>query len=236
MFNKQKKSKCSKTPEIPQEFSKVCAINVKLVEFDTNEKNALLKQHNELRNHIASGKHKRYNSAQKMAVMRWDTTLERMASLNIKQCNFAHDQCRNTYKYLYSGQNLGIREVSIAAKSRSEIMKNYQDLINIWISEGDLYCDQSFIEAFRLHPKYPSLMIGHFTEMVKEENMFVGCSGSHYFKNKRYFYTIACNYATTNFLGEKIYHSGPPCSGCLTGCHTNYSALCSEKEYYKLVY
>lgn len=169
-----------------------------------------------------------------MAVMRWDSTLEQMASLNIKQCNFAHDQCRNTYKFMYSGQNLGIREVSVAAKSRKDIMKNYQDLIKIWISEGDI-CDQSFIEAFRLHPKYPKIMIGHFTEMIKEENIFVGCSGSHYSKNKRHFYTIACNYATTNFLGEKIYHSGPPCSGCLTGCHTKYSALCSEKELYKVV-
>jgi len=58
-------------------------------------------------------------------------------------------------EFPYSGQNLGIREVSAKAHNRTELMEQFMVLLRIWEEEGDLYCNQSFIEAFRPHP-HPS--------------------------------------------------------------------------------
>lgn len=79
-----------------------------------------------------------------------------------------------------------------------------------------------------------SIQIGHFTEIIRDENPFVGCSAIEFSHATNWFYLIACNYATNNFLGEKVYASGDTCSACLTGCHRDYKALCSENEYYQL--
>lgn len=193
----------------------------------------ILNQHNELRNLIASGSHRLYKPAKKMAFMQWEKSLSYVSSFNLKTCEFQHDDCRNTFEFKYSGQNLGIREVQTRAKDRRILMNHFIELIKKWALEGDLYCNQTFIDYFKPHPNH-SFMIGHFTEMVREENAFVGCSGSEYSKRNRWFYSIACNYATNNFYGETVYSSGPSCSACLTGCHKTYTSLCSEFEKYKL--
>lgn len=41
-----------------------------------------------------------------MAAMLWDDELSQMACLNVKRCVFEHDECRNTARFRYSGQNL----------------------------------------------------------------------------------------------------------------------------------
>jgi hypothetical protein len=76
--------------------------------------------------------------------------------------------------------------------------------------------------------------IGHFTEMIRDENPYVGCSAIEFSLGEKWTYLIACNYATNNFYGERIYATGKSASGCLTGPHRNYKALCSENEFYYL--
>lgn len=161
--------------------------------------------HNKIRNFVASGNHSLYNSAERMAFMKWDKSLAFVASFNVRSCEFQHDLCRNTSKFKerranllplpfpknlrlalspvnnlscflfevdqnlsmhkiikiciilpekfgYSGQNLGIRTISQRATSRKEIFKHFQVLINLWIDEGNLYCNQDYIDSFRPHP------------------------------------------------------------------------------------
>lgn len=79
-----------------------------------------------------------------------------------------------------------------------------------------------------------SYSIGHFTEIVRDENSFVGCSGVEFAGKNTWNYQITCNYATNNFYGERVYETGKECSACLTGCHEEYTALCSEDEFYRL--
>ena len=55
-------------------------------------------------------------------------------------------------QFKYSGQNLGIRETSKRAINRKEMTEHFMALINIWIAEGSLFCNQTFIDSFRPHP------------------------------------------------------------------------------------
>lgn len=81
---------------------------------------------------------------------------------------------------------------------------------------------------------FRSFQIGHFTEIVRDENAFVGCSAIEFEDDNNWNYLLACNYATNNFLDEPIYVSGASCSACSSGCHRIHKALCSQHEHYQL--
>lgn len=53
---------------------------------------------------------------------------------------------------MYSGQNLAIRDISQKAASRKEMMSHFVALMKLWIDEGDVCCNQSFVDTFRPHP------------------------------------------------------------------------------------
>lgn len=68
--------------------------------------------------------------------------------------------------------------------------------------------------------------IGHFTQLVKDDSMQIGCAESKYNQNGFYYSYIVCNYGKTNIIGQATYESGTACSGCNNGCDEDYSALC----------
>lgn len=69
-------------------------------------KKILVDTHNEKRNLIAGGGDAKLSPACRMATMEWDDELANLAALNVMQCKMAHDKCRNTDAFKYSGQNL----------------------------------------------------------------------------------------------------------------------------------
>ncbi|CRL03994.1 CLUMA_CG017112, isoform B [Clunio marinus] len=213
-------------------YESSCPVETTFIDFKLEERKVITGLHNEIRNLIASGQNERFKSAQRMAFMKWSKSLTYVSSFNVLKCEFSHDRCRNTKRYKYSGQNLGIRQTSNRAANRTELMNHFSDLIRLWIEENK-YCNQSFIDFFEPHPN-TSIQIGHFTVMVRDENPYVGCSAVEYFLDNDWFYMIACNYATNNFHSEGVYVPGKSCSGCHTGCHANYTALCSQNETYLL--
>lgn len=56
---------------------------------------AILGIHNELRNKIALGKVKNYDSAAHMATMEWDDGLASLATLNVYRCEKKSDNCKS---------------------------------------------------------------------------------------------------------------------------------------------
>ncbi|XP_055379293.1 antigen 5 like allergen Cul n 1-like [Condylostylus longicornis] len=184
-------------------------------------KNSIVNQHNELRNRIASGGLYKYNSASRMAEMKWSPELAIMAEFNVKRCLFEHDKCRSTPTFPYSGQSLALRRqygIQNWNYNNSEIRGS----INSWFNEYKL-TDMSVINKYRSTGKN----IGHFTVMVKDTNTHVGCAGIRYQDGIWDTILFACNYADTNILGRPIYRSGPPASQCVKRS-PRYKALCES--------
>lgn len=77
-------------------------------------------------------------------------------------------------------------------------------------------------------------MIGHFTQLVRDEAYTVGCSIVQYHKEGWYTTLYACDYSLTNMLNSPIYTSSPNIagSGCKTGTNPQFNGLCSIQEIY----
>lgn len=68
--------------------------------------------------------------------------------------------------------------------------------------------------------------------MAQQANTAVGCAVASYVSNSLNNFLLACNYATTNIVGEPVYRRGITAAGCNTGTNINYSGLCKVAEVY----
>ncbi|XP_075155088.1 venom allergen-1-like [Haematobia irritans] len=210
------------------QFSEECPSDAVMINIDDKLKKAIVKAHNTKRNLIAGGGDANHGPACRMATMRWDDELAKIAALNVRQCKMAHDKCRNTKAFKYSGQNLAFMGFTGTAKDVDMLTKAVQ----LWYDE----VKDSKMKYIKKYPKnYSGKTIGHFTVMVADRNVRVGCAATTYsVPGKPYkAYLVACNYATTNMIDQPIYASCPKvASGCKTGTNKNFPNLCSAKEKY----
>lgn len=140
--------------------------------------------------------------------------------LNVKQCKMSHDSCRNTQKFKFVGQNLAARYSSAAFTSVDEmIVKSVES----WYSEV-AGASQSSID------KCCSLRIGHFTQIIQDHAVAIGCAISRYTDGNFKISLIACNYSHGNSNGRPVYETGVAASKCIAGRNPKYPALCSNKE------
>ncbi|KAM7344407.1 uncharacterized protein ACRADG_011144 [Cochliomyia hominivorax] len=206
-------------------------IDPELIPLSESDKQAILDFHNNQRNYVAcGGLYKKFGLKPgcRHAVITWDKELEKTAFLHTSYCNFAHDKCRNTVKYPFSGQNLGI--MSIGSKQHSAA--TYINIITyLWYTE---YRD-TLMEMIDSFYHQNEVMVGHFLTSLNERNNRVGCTSAKFFrkeKNKTSF-MLSCNYPTTNIGKSTIYNScKKPASKCITGTDPKYKYLCSSKEKY----
>ncbi|KAH8288182.1 hypothetical protein KR054_008152 [Drosophila jambulina] len=191
-------------------FAASCGPEPKLLEMSQRRRQLLLDMHNLARSRIASGELEGYQSAARMPLLRWDSELEQLASLHAKRCQFAHDKCRNTPRFPFSGQNIGYFWIGREFKSHSRRMKSF--VIN-WFREYQ-DANQTFINSYHPHPQ--GKKIGHFTLLVSDRVQRVGCAGVRFLEPQanRYQFMLTCNYDYNNIFNEPIYQAGPPGSKC----------------------
>lgn len=152
----------------------------------------------------------------------WNNELAELAELNAKSCKFSHDECRNTEKFQYAGQNIELLQVSDYFNSPKEVIENS---INFWYEEV-IDANQSDLDAFQSNEK----KIGHFTQIVNDLSNEVGCGAVQFTENGWKTSLFVCNYARTNLENRPIYTSGDVASGCISGINENFKALCSLSE------
>ncbi|XP_061397349.1 antigen 5 like allergen Cul n 1-like [Musca vetustissima] len=211
-------------------FDSTCSKDAAMVQIGQTLQNIIVNVHNNKRNFIAGGKVAKFKPACRMATMRWNPELAKIASYNVRQCKMSHDKCRNTQKFKFSGQNLAWRSFTGTP--------NFQELtrasINAWYSE---FKDTKW-EHLQSHPSnYNGPAIGHFTALMGERNIAVGCAASTYSTPGVSYKTflIACNYATTNMINNPIYNGcAKPAAKCTTGKNAKFPNLCSLKEVYNV--
>ncbi|XP_037818674.1 antigen 5 like allergen Cul n 1-like [Lucilia sericata] len=210
-------------------FADSCS-DAKMVTLTDSLKQVLVDAHNAKRNFIAGGGDPNHDPACRMATMQWDDELAAIAAYNVKQCKMQHDKCRNTDAFKYSGQNL-VWVSYYDYPNDAERLKLYVD---IWFSEVK-NSNRTIMASYPIGYKGP--MIGHFTVMMADRNIRLGCAASTYAVTGVSYkvYLLACNYATTNVLGFPIYVSSKkPGECCATGHNPKYPNLCSVSEEYSV--
>ncbi|XP_019893282.2 antigen 5 like allergen Cul n 1-like [Musca domestica] len=208
-------------------FYATCS-NPAMVQMGPALRRLIVVEHNTKRNFVATGRIAKFRPACRMATMRWDPELAKIASYNVRQCKMEHDKCRNTAKYKFSGQNLAWRSYTGTPNFQQLI----RQAINAWYVE---YKHTTWRQMQSYPPNYRGPAIGHFTAMMGQRNMAVGCAASTYSTkgvNYRTF-LIACNYATTNMLNRSVYTGcARPGVNCKVGRNSLYPNLCAPKEVY----
>uniref|UniRef100_A0A1I8PJE1 SCP domain-containing protein n=1 Tax=Stomoxys calcitrans TaxID=35570 RepID=A0A1I8PJE1_STOCA len=133
----------------PGNFAPTCGFRPHLLHMSNRRRNLILALHNLARSKVASGRLPGYNTASHMPLLKWDPELERLATLHVKRCHFSHDQCRNTLRFAYSGQNIGYYWIEREFITHSRRMKNF--IVN-WFKE---YVDanQTYVDSYQVHPE-----------------------------------------------------------------------------------
>ncbi|KAM8713157.1 hypothetical protein ACLKA7_013467 [Drosophila subpalustris] len=205
-----------------------CPADAELLTLTNQDKALFVQLHNEKRDFIASGNDPNHNAACRMATMQWDDELAYLAELNVRQCQMKHDSCHNTDAFKYSGQNLAWMGYSHNIPDMSTIIEKS---VQMWYDEVK-NSNSGIIEGG--YPNgYSGPTIGHFTVMMFEKNIRVGCAASRYTRDGWNSVLVACNYATTNMIGSRIYAScNRAAEGCTTGTNAQFHNLCSTNEYY----
>ncbi|XP_073831640.1 uncharacterized protein [Musca autumnalis] len=212
-------------------FDSTCSNDAAMVSIGANLKKIIVNVHNNKRNYIAGGNVAKFKPACRMATMKWDAELAKIASYNVRQCKMSHDKCRNTPTYKYSGQNLAWRSYT-GTPNKAKLIKA---AINAWYSE---FKDTKW-EHIQSYPKsYSGPAIGHFTALMGERNIAVGCAAATYStKGVKYkTFLVACNYATTNIASNSIYNNcAKAAAKCKVGRNSKYPNLCAPKEVYNVM-
>ncbi|XP_067635236.1 antigen 5 like allergen Cul n 1-like [Eurosta solidaginis] len=208
-------------------FAADCPSDAQLVDAKPY-KDLFLKEVNSRRNQIAGSNLSGYESAKRMATMKWDKELSYLASLNVKQCKMAHDKCHTTTKYMTPGQNLYIYMASGSpGKNLGDIISK---AISAWWSENK-EGNMRLLKSINYNdPAY--FKIGHFTVLATDDNNAMGCAVASYSKNNFKYTLIACNFAKMHMPGNSVYEVGKPASGCRKGRNPQHKNLCSVKEVY----
>ncbi|KAM7349965.1 venom allergen-1-like [Cochliomyia hominivorax] len=212
------------------EFDSTCPPDAQMLTITDDLKQVLVNAHNAKRNFIAGGSDSKHNAACRMATMEWDDELAQVATFNVKQCEMKHDKCRNTDAFKYSGQNLAW----MGFFGLLNVAERLNEVVEMWYSEVK-DSKQAYIDSY---PNgYSGPAIGHFTVMMADRNIRVGCAASEYTPTGEQYKAllVACNYATTNMINFPIYKScSEAASDCTTGTNPQYPNLCSASEHYNV--
>ncbi|XP_055629317.1 antigen 5 like allergen Cul n 1-like [Toxorhynchites rutilus septentrionalis] len=187
--------------------------------------NLILDYHNSKRDQLACGSMRRFAGASAMRKLNWSDELARLAEYNAKSCTFAHDDCHNTVKYRYTGQNIAMKWFHGLNYTGIQIVR---DLLRKWYLEHKL-TKQRDVDRFVFSPL--SYQIGHFTQMVHADTTEIGCALVRFSKNKKnvdyVHYYLVCNYSEGNIEEQPVYRKGRSCSKCKHGCNRGkYRCLC----------
>lgn len=147
-----------------------------------------------------------------------------LAVMNVKKCKMEHDLCRSTSEFKHPGQNVGYRASSgtfEAVESLIEkVIKNwYNEVKNAAQSDINKCCASASGKT-----------IGHFTQIVTDRAIQVGCAIARYTEKEWKTSLMTCNYAFTNMKGSNVYESGTAGTGCSSGTNPDFPALCSVNE------
>jgi hypothetical protein len=165
-----------------------------------DEKDAIVKAHNDKRRIVAKGLEPNQPPAANMIKMVWDNEAADIAQLWADQCQSGHDVRRDTVftgGNQKNGQNIMWAGSSTVGGTRA---------VDAWYNEV-----LKFNATAQLNPFAFTMATGHYSQVVWAKSARVGC-GFMFQNNKA---TLVCNYGPFgNMPGSVVYIAGPACSAC----------------------
>ncbi|XP_067002477.2 venom allergen 5.02-like [Anabrus simplex] len=197
---------------------------------DSNQRNAILNKHNELRDKVARGQETRGSpggqpTASNMKKLTWSDELASIAQRWADQCEYQHDTCRNTETYWWVGQN-----IAISNSWPCDTLPNSPDWkfpMDSWYSEVKDF-DKSIITKYRS----TSAQTGHYTQIVWANTSEIGCGYTAFFggqgSQKKCSQYYVCNYGMGgNIIDQEVYKIGSPRDTCRNSKEdSKYPGLC----------
>ncbi|OAD57679.1 Venom allergen 3 [Eufriesea mexicana] len=188
------------------------------------EKQAILDEHNRLRQLVALGQIHGQPSAANMREMVWDDELAAAAQRWTNRCAKDHDEGRNVRRFSV-GQN-NFRRWTTVPPGPYDDQPDWRHTISDWFNE---------VQHYRIG--YNDATNGHYTQIVWGDTYLVGCGYSFYYDPALgYTKNYVCNYGPGgNLVGFQPYQSGQPACGSYGMLYSNrYAGLCSGEHYYHL--
>ncbi|XP_041456682.1 cubilin-like [Lytechinus variegatus] len=158
-------------------------------------KQVFLNAHNDFRSQVNSP------TAANMVQMEWDDSLAEMAQGWSDQCTFGHGNPPNISPYSWVGQNIW---------AGSGTGWDHYGMIEDWYNE---------VSDYNYQTNSCTGICGHYTQVVWAESTHVGCAITTCTTVQNLGWSpatiLVCNYGEGgNYVGQKPYVSGPPCSQC----------------------
>ncbi|XP_045497492.1 venom allergen 5.02-like [Colias croceus] len=164
--------------------------------------------HNQRRLQLAEGRVHKQPAASEMKYMIWDEELAAKASKWASRNKFEHNPDRTIGSNRFTtGENIYWQ-----GSTDKNLKFNPENALNSWFNEHKDYTYGPLTSEQMQSKK----MVGHYTQMVWSDSVYIGCGLSSEQKDGWIYYYFVCNYGPSgNYLGEKPYPSGTP-SGHLT--------------------
>ncbi|XP_055937457.1 CRISP/Allergen/PR-1-like [Argiope bruennichi] len=194
------------------------------------DKQLILRLHNQFRSKVAMGNEDRsiggaLPQAADMMEMVWDDELAAVAQKWTENCEWGHDcgECKAVENFAV-GQNLAIQNWSPCYGPGCQEPSNEPDWTWAITALYDEVVDYrvNWLDSFT---KHPGPKTGHFTQLVWSKSWRIGCGYSYYKQAGGFHLYYACNYGPGgNVEGEPVYKTGLPCSSCPTNTQCSPSS------------
>ncbi|XP_053604166.1 venom allergen 3-like [Plodia interpunctella] len=179
--------------------------------------------HNERRLRLAKGNVSGQPPASEMKYMIWDDELAAKATKWASRNSFQHNPDNTIGSGRFrTGENLYV----FSTTNRNQKI-NLQATLDSWFNENkDFTYGPIWIDHFN---REDGVQIGHYTQMVWSDSVYVGCGISQFSRNPGWTsYMVVCNYGPAgNIIGSVPYPTGNP-SNQLTCSFEG----CSGKSHY----
>ncbi|KAH8257784.1 hypothetical protein KR038_001286 [Drosophila bunnanda] len=221
-------------------YGKKCGSGVQVIHVNGGLKLGILARVNLLRNYIASGAGN-LPAAGRMPTVGWDTTLQRLADLQARQCDENYRFCANTKKYRYVATTEIRGEIGQHTNVRHVILSRF--LPKMFLDVLDCKMDSEHRLSFP-----SSLCVGHYVPLIEDHGNRMGCAirvEAHKNNSVKPFQmktkriredrsvniNFICHFSRANVNSQRHYEEAKePTSKCVTGSNRMYSYLCSPEE------
>lgn len=197
-----------------------CGKGSRMAELSEEERQILMKGHNEVRQKVANGSDYSsfgfYAEASDMQAISYSRELEFAAQCWANKCTFKQDPCRKTPNFDTVGQNIyGVTLFTINATTQKSILKN---AVLYWYRFRE-YMSKEQIDKYK-----ETKQTRPAAQILWSQTQWIGC-GMVYANHLAY---LVCNYGPGHIDGDPIYRKGKcDTNTCLRGtCNESYIALC----------